>query len=81
MADDKGMTVSEALDFLDPPIPRRTLERRLARHTPLPDMRRPNGRGRPAHAYAAQVIMQEHAQWATSNVGKRPTRTEQGEPS
>lgn len=74
------MTVSEALAFLDPPIPRRTLERRLAHHTPLDTLRKPPGRGRPAHAYLVDVIMKEHAAWMNSNVGKRPARTEPGDP-
>ncbi len=76
MADDAGMTVSEALRFLDPHIPRRTLERRLATCKPLPELRRPAGRGRPAAAYRVEDVLREHAAWASSNIGKRPAREE-----
>jgi hypothetical protein len=67
-------TVSEALSRLHPRIPRRTLERRLAANcTPLPELRKPAGRGRPAAAYLVQDIFRQHTLWAFSRVGKRPT--------
>jgi len=77
MADNNALTVREALAILDPPIPRRTLERRLADHcTPLPERRHPPGRGRPAAAYLVEDIYTEHTAWAKSQIGKRPARTD-----
>lgn len=70
--DDPGLTVAEALRILDPPIPRRTLERRLRVNcTPLDAKRKPPGRGRPADVYLTSDIYQQHAEWAVSPIGKR----------
>jgi hypothetical protein len=70
----QGFTIADALRLLYPPIPRRTLERRMREHrTPLPEKRKPAGRGRPAAAYPLEAFYAEHTEWAESQVGKRQT--------
>jgi hypothetical protein len=79
VTDAPGMTIAEAMDHLDPPIPRRTLERRMAKVGHL-GVRRPVGKGRPAKQYRPEDIYREHTAWATSNVGKHPTQPVQENP-
>ncbi len=68
-----AMTVAEALSpgVLDPPIPRRSLTRRLTGVQPV-GVRKPGTEGgRPALLYAAADIYRVHAEWARSTRGKR----------
>jgi hypothetical protein len=63
-----GLTVTEACRLLDPPIPRRTLERLVANLAPI-GVRRTSGR--PASVYAANDLYRAHAEWV---VGKSKWR-------
>lgn len=58
---DQAFTVAEAVQILDPPIPRRTLERLAATLTPV-DYRCHGGR--PAARYNLPDLLRVHAEWA-----------------
>jgi hypothetical protein len=60
-----GLTISEALAWLSPPIPRRTLQRRLAGSVVLGYRTTAEG-GRPAPVYPADAVMRAHAEWVRS---------------
>lgn len=57
-------TIGDALRFLDPAPPRRTLSRWLRALTPDGTASLPQG-GPPARTYPAKEIMARHARWAS----------------
>lgn len=57
----RPLTLSEAAEALDPPIPRRELARRLKEIPPLGSVY--GRRGRRAATYPAAAIMRAHAEW------------------
>lgn len=70
-----GLTIAEACAVLDPPIPRRTLERLAVRLAPV-GVRRTDGR--PAAVYNLTDLYRLHAAWC---VGKSKWRvTDAGKP-
>lgn len=60
MAED-GWTIDEAVEQLDPPIPRRTLARLMADVRPL--RHRWTARGRRPAVYPVEALMTAHADW------------------
>lgn len=65
---DTEWTIGDALTWLDPRPPRRTLSRWLRALTPLGWRTLPQG-GPPARTYRAREIMQRHARWAKNHGG------------
>ncbi len=64
-------TVAEALQHLDPPIPPRTLQRRVRKLHPV-GVRLPTERGgRPARTYNLTDIQRVHTEWAQGQTRKR----------
>lgn len=62
-------TVGEALKFLDPAPPRRTLSRWLAGMPPVGSRKLPQG-GPPAATYSIPEVMRRHARWALEQAKK-----------
>lgn len=60
---DAPITIGEALDHLDPPIPRRTLARLLTRLEPVGLARIDHG-GPAARTYRYSEVVRAHAEWA-----------------
>lgn len=60
---DGAVTIGEALAHLDPPIPRRTLARLLARLAPVGTVPIQHG-GPPAKTYRYSEVARAHAAWA-----------------
>lgn len=56
-----GMTISDAVEALDPPIPRRELVRRLKAVAPVGTQW--GRRGRRASLYPVDALMVAHAAW------------------
>jgi YD repeat-containing protein len=66
---DTEWTIGEALSFLDPQPPRRTISRWLSKLTPVGQA--PLRQGGPlARTYRARDVMARHAQWAKNHGGK-----------
>lgn len=59
-------SIGDALDFLKPPIPRRTLARRLARIEPVGLRASPQG-GPDVRVYRATDVIKIHANWWAKN--------------
>jgi hypothetical protein len=60
-------TIGDALAFLDPPIPRRTLARLLKQLPPIGLV--PSRRGGPlVHTYRPEDVMRVHAHWVRRKV-------------
>lgn len=60
---DGAVTIGQALDHLDPPIPRRTLARILAKLTPVGRAALEHG-GPAARTYRYSDVLRAHADWA-----------------
>lgn len=60
---DAPITIGEALDHLDPPIPRRTLARLLSRLESVGTAHIEHG-GPPARTYRYSDVVRAHADWA-----------------
>lgn len=63
------MTISDAVEALDPPIPRRELARRLKGIAPVGTQH--GRRGRRAKLYPVAAIMVAHAEWVRSKDTRR----------
>lgn len=59
----ESWTIGDALHFLDPTPPRRTLSRWLTKIESDGDRKIKHG-GPPAKTYPARAIMEQHARWA-----------------
>lgn len=66
-----GVTVTEVLGMLDPPMPRGTLGRLVLHLQPI-GIRPPSGPGRPGHAYRLEDLLAVHRQWADRMFANQP---------
>jgi hypothetical protein len=66
-----GMTLTEAARVMDPPIPRRELQRRLAGVQPVG--KRYGYRGRTPALYPIAAIFKAHADWVRERHGMKST--------
>jgi hypothetical protein len=73
-----ALTIAEAADLMDPPIPLRTLQARVMKAETAGDIAhvsvRPagSGGGRPARLYRASDLFSIHRNWVLSTQGKKP---------
>lgn len=66
---DSHWTIGDALRFLDPKPPRRTLARWLTKIEPVGERKLKQG-GPAARTYPAREIMQRHARWVLKGAGR-----------
>jgi hypothetical protein len=65
----EGVTVTEVLELLDPPMPRGTMGRLVLGLRPI-GVRPPAGSGRPGHAYHLDELLEIHRRWADRKFAK-----------
>lgn len=74
-----ALTLAEAVNLMDPPMPLRTLQARISKAERAGDIAHVSlrtsgsGGGRPAREYRASDLFAVHRSWVLSTQGKRQT--------